>query len=349
MSKEILSIQYLRGVAALLVVFHHIFSPQGLGYIFLPWLGSFGVDIFFVISGFVMWHTTAGATISVFGFWRRRITRIVPLYWIFLTAVVFGAMSFPDLFHTTVVGSENTAKSFLFIPHPHVVQNMIAPILIPGWSLNYEMFFYFLFGLTLLASSRAFRVVLLGLLIFGLVLSGLVFEPEGAVIATYTSPALLKFFDGIILGVLYRSSFGSRPRPTIGVLLIVAGVVASLYHARTLSFIGFAPTMIVAGSLAFESELRRAPNSILHSIGDASYSIYLSHLFFIRALELGWLHFAVFGLSKAADAVYVIVALLFAVSGGVLVSRFVERPVLSLLQMRRVPILASCCASRPVP
>src|ERR1700730_7383601 len=137
MSRELIAIQYLRGAAAVIVVVHHLLSTPGIEYLLLPNLGRFGVKIFFAISGFIMWHATATANISPTEFWRRRIIRVVPLYWIFLTLLMVGVFLFPTRFHTMVITPENTIKSFLFIPHYHVVQaNLIAPILIPGWSLN---------------------------------------------------------------------------------------------------------------------------------------------------------------------------------------------------------------------
>src|SRR5450631_4162160 len=101
MPKELIVVQYMRGIAVVIVVLHHLFSTTGLEYLFLPRLGEFGVDIFFVISGFIMWHTTAGADISAVEFWRRRIIRIVPLYWFFLSIVVIVALLSPQLFYTT--------------------------------------------------------------------------------------------------------------------------------------------------------------------------------------------------------------------------------------------------------
>ena len=344
MSKELLSIQYLRGLAAILVIYHHIFSTKGLEYLFLPSLGGFGVDIFFVISGFVMWYTTAEAKISTLEFWRRRVVRVVPLYWIFLAAVVVGALSFPNLWNSTVITPENTIKSFLFIPHYHVVQKIIAPILIPGWSLNYEMFFYFLFGITLLVPSRTLRGFVLTFFLSGLVLLGVVFHPTGALAATYTSAELLKFLDGMIVAMICRLEFIKGA--TFGLSLICAGVLQfTVYDAGVLNFIGLSPTLIVAGSLALEHKMRRAPSSIFRSIGNASYSIYLSHLFFLKLGELGLRHFGLFGLSTAIDVTYMIAVLLFAIGGGILVCHFIERPILLLFQKRHALVSTKSDAS----
>src|SRR5258708_14745058 len=125
---EIIGIQYLRGVAAVLVVLHHLYFGD-------TQLGPFGVKIFFVISGFVMWHTTVAANISTMVFWRRRIVRIVPLYWIALSILLAVALSASQYLKSTAITPENFRKSFRFIPQFHAVQKIIAPILIPGWSL----------------------------------------------------------------------------------------------------------------------------------------------------------------------------------------------------------------------
>ena len=79
MTKELIAIQYLRGAAALMVVINHLLSSPRVEYLLLPTLGQFGVKIFFVISGFIMWRTTAASDVSPPEFWRRRIIRVVPL------------------------------------------------------------------------------------------------------------------------------------------------------------------------------------------------------------------------------------------------------------------------------
>jgi len=86
----LLSIQYLRGVAALFVVFYHCFvQVQRLGYAGpVPQFFASGVDIFFVISGFIMWCTTCDGKVGTLEFWTRRVIRIVPLYWLVTTSYV---------------------------------------------------------------------------------------------------------------------------------------------------------------------------------------------------------------------------------------------------------------------
>ena len=193
-STTLYSIQYLRAFAALLVVFHHARIP-------LPWLYdplaeykglAFGVDIFFVISGFVMY--SAAKSENVVEFLRRRIVRIVPLYWI-ATITLFLLSEKRNILS---IGSDkflHIAKSLLFIPHWNLgFPSEIWPYLVPGWTLNYEMFFYFIFAVGL-AFRKIEGIVSAGILL--LVLIGAVYCPSGAIASTYTSPMLLEFLFGI--------------------------------------------------------------------------------------------------------------------------------------------------------
>ena len=250
-----------------------------------------------------MWQTTAGTNISVLEFWRRRIVRVVPLYWIFLFVVVILALSAPKLFNSTVITPENTIKSFLLIPHLHAVQNLIAPILIPGWSLNYEMFFYFLFGLALFVPSRPQRAILLGTLLLGVDLAGACHLSTdrrcgGNIYEFRTSeiPQWNSLGDYLSVYRIYNNHIGSASIRRSALALHfrlkwfcrvrqLRGPLARAHRRRL---------------LALEPAVRRAPSLVFHVIGNASYSIYLSHLFFLRlpeiwgmgralwALRLGW-------------------------------------------------------------
>jgi exopolysaccharide production protein ExoZ len=332
--KELVGIQYLRGTAAAMVVLHHLRFNE-------TELGPFGVAIFFVISGFVMWITTASAQSMPTQFWLRRLQRILPLYWLFLSLLIVIALLAPQFLKSTAITPESAVKSFLFIPHYHAVQKFIAPILIPGWSLNYEMFFYFLFGLALLIESLDLRAVAIGAILGGLVLIGLSFNPHDAIAATYTSPNLLLFLDGVALAILYRAPDLKGAAPglallSVGLLFRWLGLPGS-YDMLT-SFLGIAPALIVGAILVLEPTIRRAPSVVLHTIGNASYSIYLSHLFFLRFFELSWRHFVAFAASGVWGVTYVGSAFVFAIAGGVAVHYFVERPMLVLFHRRKLAV-----------
>ncbi len=156
----IVSLQYLRGVAAMMIVFCHAFDQ-------LPWLkalapnvGLSGVDLFFVISGFIMVFVTTNAASSAWEFFRMRIIRIVPLYWLFNFATAALILTLPQLFQTSVFTLPHFILSLFFIPHlSPAVPPSISPFILLGWTLNYEMFFYAIFALAM-AMSVARRVPL---------------------------------------------------------------------------------------------------------------------------------------------------------------------------------------------
>jgi exopolysaccharide production protein ExoZ len=332
-NREIIGVQYLRGVAAMLVVIHHLYFSD-------TQLGPFGVQIFFVISGFVMWYTTTESYASALDFWRRRLVRIVPLYWIFLSILLAIALSTPQYLKTTAISLSAVIQSFLFIPHYHTVQrDLIAPILIPGWSLNYEMFFYALFGVTLLSKSIALRATIVALLLWSFVLIGGLFNPKEAIAATYTSPALLLFVDGIALAIAYTAS--NVRTVILGLVLICVDAVTRSAHASANFGLSeglgsLLPVAIVGATLALEGLLSRAPSALLHMIGNASYSIYLSHLFFLRIAELQWRHIQEVVTSGAVHMSWLALTFVFAVSGGIVVHYFVERPILRAFQRNKI-------------
>src|SRR5215475_10218712 len=148
-----LNLHLLRALAALAVVYYHTTSEAGLN--LSPAIGSHAVDVFFVISGFIIARSAAGSSKR---FLLRRIIRIAPLYWI-ATLVVFGlALSRPQILHNTRADYRQLLCSLLFIPYD-TPQAGTLPTLILGWSLNYEMYFYLVFAIALAAVPRRASLV----------------------------------------------------------------------------------------------------------------------------------------------------------------------------------------------
>nr|WP_232247679.1 acyltransferase family protein [Pseudomonas putida] len=113
-------------------------------------VGDFGVDIFFVISGFVMWVTTEGKNKGIREFWVSRILRVAPLYWVFTCVLVAAALLMPSLFfNSRAVDPVFLLKSLFFIPALNPDVGDVTPVYTIGWTLTYEMFFYAIFGLSL--------------------------------------------------------------------------------------------------------------------------------------------------------------------------------------------------------
>src|SRR5450432_1983294 len=111
--KTLLSIQYLRGAAALAVVIFHALQWRSGGFE----VGRAGVDVFFVISGVIMWWVTADGPVGPWAFLWRRLTRVAPLYWLMTLAVAAGALVSPAFLPEVLLGSRHLALSLAFIPH----------------------------------------------------------------------------------------------------------------------------------------------------------------------------------------------------------------------------------------
>jgi exopolysaccharide production protein ExoZ len=150
---EYKSLQILRAVAATSVVYFHIGrSPLAPIPSPIAVFGSFGVDIFFVISGFVMAMVVANGH-SARSFAIGRLTRIVPLYWILTTCLLLLAAVKPDLLIATTANLPNYLKSLFFIPY-FKENGSLTPMLAVGWTLNYEMFFYLCIWISLVLVKR---------------------------------------------------------------------------------------------------------------------------------------------------------------------------------------------------
>ena len=199
MGTTIISVQYLRGVAALMVVYFHT-KVYLAGYAWgIPRnFGYSGVDLFFCISGFIMMHTTLGRPIRPATFLQNRLLRVYPLYWLLTLFSLALYVIAPSAFIDGSASLSHAILSLLLIAH------FDAPVLRIGWTLVYEIFFYALFALTLWATPHR-RLPLLGALIIGLVALGALCAPESPVLQTYTHPFLLEFLAGAAVGAAFRS------------------------------------------------------------------------------------------------------------------------------------------------
>lgn len=325
LKKEVLwPIQYVRGIAASMVVWHHAREQlPGLGAVFPSGFGALGVDIFFVISGLIMTVTGEGATAGEF--LRRRIVRVVPLYWLATILLVILVTVLPTFFRTTSVTARTLMESLLFIPHYSLGHpGKIWPLLVPGWSLNYEMAFYFLFAVALLLQRW---YIVLAILVVAGTIGAVIATPQNPLVATYTSPQLLEFATGILIGRWWLQD----PKPLrawLGILLIVVGVAVLIvpppHYATTMLGTG----LIIFGCLNDAALSWHSP--LLRALGDASYSIYLSHLFTLGFVRLFWRH--VSNMSLLADCLFMAVAMIASVLAGVVVYRWIELPLLRVFR-----------------
>lgn len=349
--EKLLGVQYLRAIAALLVVWHHLYGEIPAYEPFLSahgWISvaAFrgGVDIFFVISGFVMYVSSIDAEPRRF-LWRR-LARIAPLYWIMTLVVVVLSLGAHSLAQRTEFSWEYLAKSFAFIPYANPGHaGEVYPLLVPGWSLNYEMFFYAVFAATLLLECR-WRLLAVLTTLCTLVVAGMVLGDSGPIAATYTSPLLVLFGAGMILGYFYskrRVVFAPLVRNRwIAVSMIVSGFVllgGPWSGGEPDLFVS--AILIVLGVVALDVSGMTPHWAFLALLGDASYSLYLDHTFMLSITRVIWEHLRLnSALAFAALSVAGSVAL------AVLTYRVIERPTLRLLtQPRRVTEIQEATAS----
>ena len=336
-SRVILPIQYLRGVAALMVVWHHAAGQvDGMSSI-VPWVfGTSGVDLFFVISGFIMVVTTSATGIGPAEFWRRRIVRVVPLYWLLTLSMVAVALVAPQLFKTLKVAPATLLQSLFFIPHfSRSFPGAVWPLLVPGWTLNFEMFFYAVFGLALLVAERKRILALVALFVF-LTALGFVFGPFASAAAqTYTHPMLLEFAAGAAIASWWLSGRWRLP-PATSWALVAAGAVLLVLRdhepfGTSTQIVG--AVLVVIGALDARFAAWRSP--LLQALGDSSYSLYLTHIFTLGALRVVWTALVPGPPGVAATLVFMAISLAICAAVGWLVFRWIETPLLRRLNRRR--------------
>jgi exopolysaccharide production protein ExoZ len=340
------NIQALRAAAALLVVLVHMSLPTvGLDNIFgndPPWFRGFtqfgqsGVDLFFVISGFIMLTTSwdaFGQPGSGLRFFIRRVIRIYPPYWFALAPIVpvffFGRNQFM-VGHLGV--QTGIVQSLLLLPQP---THMLMAV---SWSLVWEMIFYTIFAFMLLLNRRHFPLALAGWFLAEVALHLTLRGSQSFVLSFASCPLPIEFIFGVVIGLLYVNRLFPAPRliGSLGVILIFAAwnlIAANLVDlesdlARVLLF-GVPAFLIVYGAVGLEAVHRIVAPRWLVSIGDCSYAIYLWHLGVLVVLRhmIVRLHFSglLWHFASIVLALGMILMIAFAVYW------FFERPVTNYL------------------
>ena len=298
------NIQILRACAALMIVIYHcgietgrLSGAAGGGKLFdeVPW-GS-GVPLFFAISGFIMVVTSArafGSWSAALDFMRRRLIRIVPLYWLVTTFALVGILVMPSLSKAPPGDPLYVVASYLFWPYMRLTGD-IRPLATPGWTLNLEMLFYVVFAASLLFRRRVGLSLLfasLGLLVAARV-SGLL---PGVALNFWGDPIILGFLLGAAVGIAYvnglrLSGLSAVMLTAIGFAIIFLSWIPSGAEdtlARRLAEAAPATLVLIAVALGPQiNEARKLWRPAL-LIGDASYSLYLVQEFLLRLQSLGW-------------------------------------------------------------
>lgn len=332
------NVQGLRGIAALIVVIAHVSGPgefeervfgsRWTAWIHLP--ANTGVDLFFVISGLIMVVTT-WRTFDLPGssrrFLLRRITRIYPLYWIASSAVI--------LLYEVSPGSvrwdgqnPNILQSYLLLPHEGRLPLLVA------WSLVFLMYFYVVFAFALLLGRARLPWVLVGWVAVTLTLHATVGHTTNPYLAVVASPLSLEFVLGAVIGLATVHGWLLRPYVVLAlgivsfsaclVFLGVSGWDQFPSDGVRVLLVAIPAGLLVYGAIGVETRYGSIVPPFQRRLGDASYSLYLTHLPALTLLAIVWA-----GRLPAGPVVHALMlpgALVYAVFGALVCNALLERP-----------------------
>lgn len=339
-------VQTLRFVAALLVVATHstLYARERLESSISVWdPGTIGVDIFFIISGFVMVVSSDKLTGLPGGakeFFVRRLVRITPMYWLATTIKVAFLLAVPTAVLHAELDWGRIAASYAFLP-TYSPDGIAEPLLGVGWTLVFEMFFYLVFAIAL-AARRNVIAVCVPVLVLCAGLSILRPNVAWPIWMYYFDHIVLFFAVGMYLG---RHVLGGSLRLTVvGVAgcLILHSVVAVTNHDYWLSPGGALRAYVATAAVIAAIEIPRRLNIAMPTwsvaLGDASYTLYLFHPILAPAVPV-----ALFKLGIISPALSIALTLVSMPLASWLIYRLVEKPTTNKLR-RFVPV-----AKRPAP
>ncbi|WP_197086723.1 acyltransferase [Bradyrhizobium sp. LTSPM299] len=333
------SVQWLRGIAAVTVVTHHLnfhteFLREKAGlapswFAHIPW--SFGIHIFFVISGFIMIVTTK--SFGEAGAWKaflvRRVIRIVPLYWVLTTVMVAGVLMAPHSLELPADKWHYIVSSYLFIPVLRAADDL-RPILGQGWTLDYEMFFYAAFAFAILWPRRI-GIAILTTGFLTLAILGRNLDISTPKLFTWTDGLILEFILGMYLGLIYQSGF--RVGRIAAIALVLSGMALGYPEFNWPAvFSAGLPAMLIVGGLVLCPPLKESGATLwLTILGDASYSIYLSHTLVLRPFRDVWARLVD---GAWSPVLFFIAGVLVSIAVGCAIHYAIERPMLRFFSRR---------------
>ncbi len=282
--KRINMLQVLRGIAIIFVMIEHV--PY--------WgFGAFGVDIFFVISGFVTMYSTADeASAGGFKFILRRFLRIAPLYYIMTILTFLGLLVFPDMFRLTTADPVYLVKSLLFIPFDIAGQTM--PIVRVGWCLNYEMVFYLIFFIAMKISHR-YRGLITSAVIVVMAAVGQIVNFENSALRFWFGENPLEFVFGVTAFYIclklypFFCSFREKKGKTALIVVFSAVCIALMVlMSRHMNYLGVPrlarvlnwgiPSFVIF-LMGYWTDCMVSVSGLPMFIGNISYSLFLSHYY----------------------------------------------------------------------
>ncbi|RDI99516.1 acyltransferase [Dyella solisilvae] len=347
------SVQTLRAVAAMSVALMHILFFYGDSMKYIggpdPWMfhffnfkgfGGVGIQIFFVISGFIMAYLNAIAETRTFGaFMGRRLTRIVPLYWV-CTLVWSCILADPSFY-----GARKIIESLLFIPNPDN-----TAVLGPGWSLNFEMMFYALFAFVMLVMRRSaiwIGVAFLVMHIIGEITGFFVFR-------LFSDAVVTNFLAGIAIFHIHRLDWVKKEATAIfvaGVALLLSSIYWHMpdasFGARQFVPWGIPSMLIVLGAVSMDVANKHMwlfRNRMMLALGNASYALYLVHSMCFIGISMLLLYTLAIQKYVGPDGACLIYLVVCCVV-GLVVHHLVEKPLNKLVRKVTAAISAKVSPS----
>ncbi|SMD15723.1 Peptidoglycan/LPS O-acetylase OafA/YrhL, contains acyltransferase and SGNH-hydrolase domains [Rhizobium sp. RU36D] len=339
-SNKLEIIQILRAFAALLVVVDHslltLIDRVSLDVWFREFAvaaGGFGVSLFFAISGFIMVYTTYDKPRGAIAGWRfmlNRILRVVPLYWLCSTIYLLKCLVEGKSFTMTEI-----LKSYLFVPYLNP-DGKFQPFYGLGWTLNYEMFFYLFFAATIMFSSRV-ASSLVFCAAFGLLFVFTDFAARQGVelpdpVVFWGLPIILYFVFGVLIGLAYYKWPSTQRLAVSSVSVIVilgAAFLALMTTAVASGLVEEVVAPVLIAILMIVAVFGRVSNpeqrfwSAASKIGDASFSIYLTHSFILGPVGRAW---GLIGLDARHWLLFCVACAILSIIVGLAMYKYVERP-----------------------
>jgi peptidoglycan/LPS O-acetylase OafA/YrhL len=358
--RHIEEIQILRAFAALAIVIHHgIFECVNVAALagtslmpprILPWPA--GVDLFFVISGFVMVLSSQrlyGKPGAPRVFLWRRIARIVPIYWATTALVLAIGRLLPGAISGAEPDLAQTLAAFAFVPVPRA-DGLTQPVYSLGWTLNYEMFFYLVFALFLpLARNRAVAGVTIALGV--LTAFGLLAEPANPALAFWSRPIVLLFVAGMGIAVMRLEGVALPAWLRLALALLGLAELAldpfglmrnplDIEQATNVTRVAAwgVPAVLFVAAVALRRADQPAPASaaplwrLLVALGEASYALYLLHPFVFRPVREVLMRLNL--VSHISPWPYLALLVIAACGAALLVHWLAERRVTAYLQAK---------------
>lgn len=322
------SIQVLRGFTALIVALEHIRYLN---------CGAFGVDIFFIISGFMAMFATHKDTKH---FLKKRLIRIYPLYALVTLGTFFMLLVFPALFHLTEADPVFLFKSLCFIPF-EISPGVLQPVVRVGWTLNYEMLFYLLFFLSFRISHKYRGLICSGFLAF-LVLIGHLLPVESTLLAFYGDFIQLEFILGILTYYIVRGFYNKCERksfaPVLSYLSLPIILALFMFLALTKQQTDISgpgrilhwgiPALIIVLCTFLANLSIRMPKCLV-GLGNISFSVYLLHYYPLQFIDRKICSFEVF---SPKGLVFTLLGLILVIFLSVVSYHLIEKRLTSYLR-----------------